>query len=267
LDLNDIWQQNKRWILGVGAGLVLFWLGTVIVRSIWNGERAESAVESVFRSTRGEQYYQANERTAAKTDGEELAAAEQRLRSALEYVPEDRFLLAGKSDPDLHFDQVSREVRRTLVEKAQQYAVELSGGDLVWEPPVGDEIGRTLLGLSVLHHAVDRLLDAGDRVRSTDPEALGVTRIDQFKVEKSTQRKPRRRGRDASVDVEGRIVETDVTFTFRADAGTVALFLEKCRAMAPALVLSEGFKIEAGRHPGDPLTVKGRVSALTILDA
>ena len=33
MDLNDVWEQNKRWILGVAAGLLLFYIGTMIVRS------------------------------------------------------------------------------------------------------------------------------------------------------------------------------------------------------------------------------------------
>ena len=31
MDLHELWQQHKRWILGVAAGLLLFWIGWFVL--------------------------------------------------------------------------------------------------------------------------------------------------------------------------------------------------------------------------------------------
>ena len=31
MDLQDFWQENKRWVLGVVAGLIVYWIGSGVV--------------------------------------------------------------------------------------------------------------------------------------------------------------------------------------------------------------------------------------------
>jgi hypothetical protein len=217
------------------------------------------------------------QRKEARASGEQLGALQSRLRRELEFAPDDRFVVAGKGDPDLHFDQVARFVRSSLVDKAQQFAVELAGDNLAWEAPVGrDEVERTLASLCVLNHAVGRLLDAGDEVRANDGEAIGLQGIERFEVAKKARKTARRRAprvnrgrvvKKQTIDVSDRVDEFEVAFKFRADSATVQLFLEKCRAIAPALLLQDGFKVKAGRNSGDALTVTGHLVGLSVRDA
>ncbi len=278
MDLNDIWAQNKRWILGVFAGLIFFWIATSIVSSVYNAQSAERSARQVPGSVAKEEFYDQRDRKTARAVGEQLASANQRLIDELDFDAPDRFLLAGKGDPDLHFDQVARYVRSTLVDKSQQFGVELAGSSLDWDPPVGrEEIQRTLMGLCVLHNAVERLLDAGDEVRGASGDAVGLQAVEKFEVSKKGRSRNSRRGgirrvrqrgqkRASSIDVSERVDEYEVNFKFRADAATVQLFLEKCRAQKPAILLQDGFKMKSGRNPGDPLTVMGRLVAIDVRD-
>ena len=234
MDLNDIWTQNKRWILGVLAGGVLFWIATSIVGSIWDGGAAERKVLSVASALRKQSYYDAKARKLARTSGEALESAQARLDGELTFTPDELFELAGKGDPDLHFDRVQRDVRTALVDKAQQFSVELAPDGLRWAAPVGrEEIERALIGLNVLETAVDRLLDASEEIRSASTfGALGVQAIEKFEVtskrarRSSGYRRSKVRRDSDSVDVEERVDEYEVSFKFRADAPTVQLFLD-----------------------------------------
>lgn len=274
MDLNDIWTQNKRWLLGVLAGAILFWIATSIVGSIYDGDAAERKVTQVANALRQQDYFDAKARKLARDSGEALAAAQERLRAELTFEPDEPFVLAGKGDPDLHFDRVQREVRTSLVDKAQQFSVELAPSALRWTAPVGlEEIERTLIGLNVLETAVDRLLDAGEEIRSSSAfGALGLQQIEKFEVTSKSKGRATgyRRGRDRresdAVDAAERVDEYEVAFKFRADAPTVQLFLERCRAEQPVVLLQDGFKLKAGRNRGDPLTVTGRLVGLIVRD-
>ena len=200
------------------------------------------------------------------------------LLAQVRFEPDERFTVDGKGDLDLHFDSVAREVRGSLVEKAQRFGVELASESLEWPAPVGRlEIDRTLAGLCVLETAVSRLLDAGDEVLAVRSDAIGLRSVDRFEVasiKKGRDRRgrrgrgsrARRRSSGADTELAGRLDEYEVTFKFRADAATTQLFLEKCRASAPLLLLRDGFKMKAGRDAADPLTVQGRLVGLSLRD-
>lgn len=274
MDLNDIWTQNKRWILGVLVGALLFYVAGQIVQSIYDGRAAEAKVIGLTNKLRKQAYYDTKARKQAKETGEVLAQAQQRLEAELEFAPNDRFVLAGKGDADLHFDRVARDVRSELVDKAQQFSVELPASALRWTAPVGrEEIERTLLGLDVLHTSLDRLLDAGEEVRSRSAfGALGLQSVEKFEVTHKKGRRSRgrfnrggsRRRKSDDIDVSERVDEYEVAFKFRADAPTVQLFLERCRSQSPAVLLQDGFKFKSGRNSGDPLSVTGRLVGIIV---
>lgn len=267
MDLHDIWQQHKRWILGVAAGLALFWIGNVLIGTFFDSRGAETRVRAIVAGINGEALYEADARKAAQEERDRLAAQEARLRAAEEFRPSEDYVLAGKGDPDTWFDEVSRRVRGALLDRAQELGVELTDKGLRWTPPVGRaEIASTLVGLCVLEQGVLRLLAAGDAVRAQDPDALGVPSIDSFTIEKLSPSSSRVRKSKDRVDVTDRIDEYVVAFTFRADIATVQQFLDRLRAQPPVIGLAPDLSIQAGRQPGDPLLVKGRLSAITIRD-
>lgn len=269
MDFQDLWQEHKKWILGVVAGVIVFLVARGVVRSVYDGDDAERRVTTVVRSVRGQDLYSADERKRIDEEGRALAALEARLRSAQEFVPAEDYVLAGKGDPDTWFDVVQRRVRSRLLSRAQASGVEFADRDLKWPAPVGrEEIRTTLIGLAVLEQAAERLLDAGATVRSADPEALGLQSVDALAVDPKQQGRTQRRGRvrrtGDSTDIGERVEEFTVSFTFRCDYATLARFFESCRGQDPVLTLLPELKIQQGNQIGDPLIVKGRLSGLSV---
>ena len=40
MDPHEVWQENKRWILGVVAGLLVYWVGTSIIAGVYSTSSA-----------------------------------------------------------------------------------------------------------------------------------------------------------------------------------------------------------------------------------
>ncbi len=266
MDLHDIWQENKRWILGVIAGLLIYWTGSTIVKGIYSTAAVRQQIRNQQRSVQSEPLYTSEALAAARTEQEELEAARGRLDGALEFVPDDEFLLAGKGDPHLHFDVVSRRVRRELVHRADALGVEHSESDVNWKPPVGEAIQPTLIGLALLEAAGHRLLDAHERVRSANFDALGLVSVEAFDVTAHNvgRRGRSTRGRPRAAASSSSVQEHRVKFKFRADEATTLLFLEACRSQEPHIALGADFLMTPGAAPGGPLTVSGTLLALRL---
>ena len=267
MDLHDIWQENKRWILGVVAGLLVFWTVSTIVKGIYSTAGVRQQIRNQQRSVQSEPLYTAEALAAARNEQEELETARGRLDGAIEFVPPDEFLLAGKGDPHLHFDVVSRRVRRELVSRADALGVEHAEGDVNWKPPVGEGIQPTLIGLALLEAVGTRLLDAHERVRADDYDSLGLVSVEAFDVVPHNQgprRGPRGRGRARASGSDRLVREFRVKFKFRADEATTLLFLEACRSQEPHIALGADFSMTPGPAPGGPLTVSGTLIALRL---
>ena len=73
MDLSDVWEQNKRWILGVVAGIVLFFVGTSLIRSFYDGAAAERIAGSHASKVNNKRYYNQKARKQAREAGEALA--------------------------------------------------------------------------------------------------------------------------------------------------------------------------------------------------
>ncbi|MEM7198977.1 MAG: hypothetical protein AAF628_01845 [Planctomycetota bacterium] len=269
MDFHEMWQENKRWIMGVVLGVLAFWIGSQVISGIYDSGSASRKIRSARNALNGQTFYDDAALARAREEEEALAAVRSRLERAMAYdVPGD-YTLEGKGVPDLHYDQVSRRVRRDLVTRAESLGVELLGKDLEWPTPQGrSEIESTLVAVSLVEQAVTRLLDAHEAVTAADPEAAGLVGVDSFKAAGSgntaqrrrARRSPRRRSRATAQT--GAVLEDSVRFRLRADEATVLRFLETCRAQQPPIALATDFKIATGRAPGEPLVVTGTLSAL-----
>ncbi len=271
MDLQDLWQEHKRWILGVVAGLVVYLVGAKIVGTFFYSHGAILRVNQLRRSIEGDERFDRADLTKIQAAKAEIEAQEAKVRDAVAFVPGERFLLKGNGDPDTYFPEVAQGVRTDVLGRARELSVELADRDLTWPAPVGrEEIERTLLGLCVLQNAATRLLEAGDAVRRADPEALGLVSIDKLAIEKrsgSAFHRPVRRRPTDQPDVAEKLDEIQVAFAFRCDVATLQTFLEQLRGRQPRIGLAPDLKVQAGDQIGDPLVVRGHFSALRILDA
>jgi hypothetical protein len=174
----------------------------------------------------------------------------------------------GKADLDSHYDMVSRRVRADLLDQGMAFSIDLDSSALQWATPVGRvEVGYTLIALQLLEQAAQRLLAAGEIVKSRDPEARALVAVNQLKIEAPPKRRATRRSSTADLGADAQLATSvyRLSFDFRADEATTSLFLELCRSEQPVICLgNSGFSIKSGREQGDPLTVRGELLAITV---
>ncbi|MHC5064829.1 MAG: hypothetical protein ACYTG5_12745 [Planctomycetota bacterium] len=267
--MEELWQEHKRWILGVAGGLLLFYIGIKIVDGIYDSAGAERRLAIRVRNFNREELFDQKMLKDLEADTAALAERADVLRKAAVFTLAEEFQAVGKADLDGHYDLVSRRVRDDVMDTAMAYSVDLSSSDLRWDTPVGrEEIADTLVGLSLLEEVALRMLEAGEVVKGRDPDAIGLVGIDLLRVDGRPSERTRRRRSGAQQDgLPESYAEYRLTFEFRADEATVSLFLEKCRSDEPVICLQgDGFSMRQGRDIGDPVLTKGQVLAITMSD-
>ena len=262
MELEDFWQENKRWILGCCIGLVVFLISWSII-----GERYAArwtTVNRVYQNLAAEPKYERDELTAAQKDSVELDRIFGELSEAMNYELPGRFDVEGKGDPELYWTNTYTAVRDELFDAAFDANVEFPEDSFSWSAPIErEEIRRALVRVSLVEHMVRQLIAAHETVTDRNFDALGLYSIGEFSGEsrgRPGRFRPQRNSRPEPVD---QIVEERIGFEFEADNATLHEFLENCRTVRPRVSLDE-ITIERGRRPGDPLRITGGLVALTI---
>lgn len=258
MDLQQAWQEHKRFLIGCLIGLCVFLIARAVVDSVFDSQTVAAANQKTVTAINRDDHYGRTAQEAATEERERLAGSMRELSEAILFTPAPEFLLEGKGAPDLHYEQVSRRVRQQLVRAAAELGIELNERNLSWAPPAGgtEEIRRTLIALMLLEQGVTRLLAAHRETLAGDPDALGVTSVDSIKIEPSRADAGRARG-DATSPIE----EHRVAVQIHADYATLYRFLELCRAQRPPLALAPEFKLESGKRSGDPLKLTAKLVA------
>lgn len=254
MDFHEIWQENKRWILGCVAGLLLFWIGRSVIDSIYDTKTVDDSIRSSNSKISAPQYRK-KQLAAATADSEKLERAYQVVEQAMALKVPERFDLEGKGDPDLYWVQQKSQVRDALLNLAAEANVDLGEGAFQWPAPVQrEEIRIALVGLHVLDEAVRRLIQAHQDLLRKQPDALGLREIAQLKIESP---KSRSFARASEFQPDDHVDPYTVSFTARVDYRTVHDFLERCRVPGRPIGLEDP-SLEQGRRSGEPLTFKGR---------
>jgi hypothetical protein len=268
MDLNDFWQENKRWVLLCVAGLLVFLIARSIVDAQFNepARQKRSKANAIYKSLLSKDggFYLDQHESTARADRDRLGQSLGELRAAMHYALAPRYDLAGKGDAELRRATVFDEVRNAVFDRAAEINVEFLEEAFSWQPPTErDLIQRELIGVSVVEHVVGQLVAAHKAVTAADFEALGLRAITSFKMDRPAPRRGPRGPRDQAVKATDLLSEVAVTFKFEADYRTTHQFLENCRASSPKVILGQ-LKIVRGRRSGDPLKVEGEIRALTI---
>lgn len=269
MDIGELWQEHKRWLLGCAVGFLVYLIGGMVIESIYSTDAVQTRGTRALRSFVPAETYTQTALSQAREEQGQLEDQLARLRDALEFRPALRFHLGESGEPDdLQFSRVQLEVRKELLGRANNLNVDLARGDLVWPAAVGDEIPSVLLGLALLDQAVNRLLDAHEQVVQANPGALGLQVIESFKVDRAVglgrSRVSRYRASQKQFDPEQNVRQETVSFSFRADTATAVRFLEACRNPDNPLALVE-LTLHQGM-PGEPLQVRGILAANTFTD-
>ncbi|MCC6784417.1 MAG: hypothetical protein IT457_16355 [Planctomycetes bacterium] len=266
MDVQEFWQENKRWVLGVVAGAIVFWIGSDFVGRSFGADASLRRANTIAQGIR-EEHFDAAALAAARKESETLAALAERVRATVAFVPDPDFVLEGKGEPETWFPAIAHRVRTMVLRTAQETGVDLDDKHVAWTPPADrDDMEARLLELCVLQHAAARLFEASAEVLARDPEALGLQSIDALKIENKKRAAGARRPRAGEPAAAASLDEYVVTIAFRSDVATLHAWLERLRSATPALGIASGepFTIQAGEQLGDPVRVKGAVSALVI---
>lgn len=263
MDAGAFVQENKRWLLGVVGGGIVWLIASAVIGSIYSADGARAEARNLVRSAGSAEMYDRNVLTAAREEGEKLAAEKKRLQGELAFVPTAKFTLSGQGAPDEYLFSVGRTLKQGILDAANERDVLVVEKDVSWETPTGvDEIRSVLFALELVDEFTKRLFAAHDAVRTAHAEAMGLRAITSCKVEvrrgARTARAPTRPG---EVDLRDLVVQERITFQFQSDAETAVRFTESCRQPNRTLVI-ESWQLQAPTRAGEPCTIKGVLSGI-----
>lgn len=219
MDLNDTWQENKRFVLTVAAGVIVFVTGTMVVDALFKSELValRRSADSAAARLRGEPMYSASDLDTAERENEELDRAVQELSRQVAFEPREAFRLDAKrgSASNQYFASVAgvREELLTLAGRSNLKLPEDLGLPAL-SPTREAEIVRYLEALDLIDRAVRLALSAG------------VERVDKIDIKLD----PKLSSRQGVGNVE----RTRVAITLSGSPGPMVRFLRASQAPAPA---------------------------------
>jgi hypothetical protein len=261
VDLNDIWQEHKRWILGVLGGAAVFFVARSVIGSVFDPETPWRGAMSTVAQVNKAELYTAQSRDKATQDRTVLAAASGEARKKTEFRPAgDLDLTDQQGSVSVHYNTVTSDVKKRIRAEADRLNVRIEAKELglpANSPTDRDEIQRTLIGLDLVREALTRLFDVAEKVRAQRDDAIAVESVQKIQIQARPQ--VRRGGAAAALAGKARPIEdlldqVDVQLEFRADAPTVTGLLEAFRNHERPILVDK-LKIEEGKDPGDPLGV------------
>lgn len=178
MDLENIWQANKRFFVTVGSGLLVFLIGYMIVESAYD-DKVKSMRQSLRKNkgdlTNNKRYSEAN-RVQALDENEALEAAVEQLKAAVAFEPRKEYVVqtmsGGTAAANQYFEAVDR-VKENLTTLASRNRLRIPGD-------LGLETLNTTRPELIERHF--EALDVIDRVVRLAVEA-GVQRIDKIQVQ------------------------------------------------------------------------------------
>ncbi len=270
MDLNEFWQESKNWILGVLAGVVLFFLADSWIRGNYDTGPARRSLTRAKTTLRKGKWYGAEDLRAARETGETLRARLDEARNRTLYRPREAFRLEGKGDPSLHYLSLTSKVREEIKRGMDAANVDFLAQDLglpSQSPVDREEIRRVLVGLDILSDALERLLRASEGVVTLPGFHHGLTAVENLRIQggRGFRRNRRPRVTSKSPGIGERIT---ARIKFRADSLTLESFLENLLGDGgeggSRPLLCESISIEdVGREPGEPLLVECTLVALS----
>lgn len=158
MDLNDYWQENKKFVAVVALGLVVFGLGELLISNLIGDElRATRASLASRRRALAEARFSTSQLDAARGQNEALRAALGRLEQQVGFRPRPGFALEAEagSATGRYFTRVT-EVRESLAREAGRRAVRLPEdlGLPALAPTKPEEIERHLAALDLIERVV-----------------------------------------------------------------------------------------------------------------
>ena len=174
MDLNEYWEENRRFVLGVLGALVVFFIAHSLVKSIYADDIVSKRGQiSRSKSDLNEPMYSSADLALAEEQNAALKAALQELIGPTHFAPRDAFALdAERGSASSQYLRALGDVREELVRLAGRANMLLDNslGLPALSPTRDVEIERYLEGLDLVDQLVRSAIDAG------------VTRVEQLRI-------------------------------------------------------------------------------------
>lgn len=255
-------QENKRWLIGVATGGIVYLIASAVIASVYSADASLVETRKLIRQAGTNPLHDGKALNAAREEAERLQAERQRLQTELAFVPTAKYQLEGKGAADEYLFSVGRELKQSILNAANERDVQVGDKDVDWQVPTGvDEIRGVLFGLELIDELTQRLFAAHDAVRSADPDAIALRAL-SVKVDPRRAQRSTGRGRaTGEVDLADLLTQEHVTFQFQADEATCARLLESCRQPGRTLVI-ETWLMQQPPRLGEPCSVKGSLQGI-----
>jgi len=250
MDLNDLWQEHKKFIIAMVAGLLVFLIAESVIASKY-GNKAEQVQRTLSQHERSLRAVKPNAanlaavRTFRNAYRERLDALVQRTQ----FVPEDRFVLRDDEPrPDDVYFQAVNKVRDEVTDRAERYNISFPDNlGMPAEPPrQRDLIKRHLIALDMIRRVIGEAVES--RVKS----------IDDIKVLIDTKAKRRTQRREESSFVH----KLEVTFTLHGTSPALVQFLEALQKPEHHLTLGDPTQLSSLEARTGLMEAKVTVGAL-----
>ncbi len=172
MDASEIWQENKKFIVTVGSGLLVFLIGGMVINSMYAGDirKTQSKVRSAQNELKKEMFGAAD-LEQAEQENEELERLYGTARTAAEFIPRPEFILDVSGSPQAAYQTAQAVVRDRVGDLASRKRAFLPDGlDLeMLKTQNVDALERHLHALDLLERSLVMALQAGVRqVRSVE---------------------------------------------------------------------------------------------------
>jgi hypothetical protein len=212
MDLNSYWQENKRFLLTVAGGVLVFGIGTMLVGKYFGDEleRQQRVAANTRTKLAREAMYTPKDLADAQAENEALTRTVDALTKACSFEPRPQFVLdPKKGSPSNQYFAVVSAVREDLLRQAGRANMRVPEdlGLPNLSPTREPDIVRFLEGLDLVDRVVRMAL------------ASGCERIDKIEIRLD----PRLNSREGV----GQIETSRINFTFSGKgAPLVQLLLE-----------------------------------------
>lgn len=204
MDLADIWQAHKRFILGVAAGFIVFLIAQSVVGSTWNVQAVRTQALGTYSRMRKLEVPRPSELSAVEREAAEYQEILERECAFMHYETPERYRLPPRGSPDLIFNELREDAVRGLVNGARRRNIEVDPtlGLEAFTPTGREAIQRSLRGLAIVEQVV---LNAVDH---------GVDAVDEIRIQKAPGRK---RGKESAF-----VAGLEVSFRIRGSTPAIA---------------------------------------------
>jgi hypothetical protein len=196
MDLTDLWQQHKKFILAVAGALLILLIGRGVLQAFYPVAEVRRSAATLASEIKKADDVKAATVRDVESEVEALRARYRELTQSMRFKPNELFVLpANESNPRSFFFKTVLGLQRALVDAAEKQDIRVPEalGLKDTSPTEPEEIRRTLLALNVIHEVVYQAI------------ANGVRRVERIHIE--DEQRGRARG---SSFVKGLQVDFDI---------------------------------------------------------